>query len=1270
MKILHSADWHIGNLKGPEKNGRNLRFEDTLNCIKCLISKANDEKPDIALLSGDIFHQAKVWADRGLYEVREAIKLIDELAKICDVMILRGTPNHDGEEQFNMMGTHFASRKDVKVFIKPEVIKYETRSGKVLQIVAIPGFNRGEERAKLKGVTADEEAKIFTEQLNQQILDFSNQCENGIIKVLMTHYSVNAVKFAGSEDMMFLNLEPVISKDTLIKSKFDLVALGHIHTPQMVTDNVYYSGAINTITFNDEEEKRGFWIHDLYNNTHDFVKTPFREMLTMNLSDEDIEKVNLENFDELFEKYDVTNKIVRVKYKCSEENNKVFNKSILERKIYNSGAFYVQSINLDSGLNEINKENLYEESDPLTNLKIYLEQTNTYDEDIFEAAKPIIAEVMSEKEIKYNSGVFEPVKIEVKNYRNYEEEEFDFSNISFCVINGKNGSGKSSLFMDAILDCLYEEPREGELTGWIKSEAKSGSITFTFKIGEKLFKVIRTRTRSGKGTLNFSEFVAGEWENRSKEKFKDTQNEIIDVIGMDSLTFRSCALIMQDQYGLFLQSDMENRMNTLINILGLSVYDSMEGKVRNQLTEMNREFNNKNEEVLEAEFITKELNETEIKIEEYNNLIKEIKTKIEISELKREKLNILILNKENLLKDIERVSESEKVISKKISENEENLKLCEKIIEENQKILDTEIQIVLGIKKYNQLIEEEKKLLVSKNEYENKLKIYNERKDERNKKSLLCSKFENDYKKAVEEYELIKKKILKEEELKKGYDEYNRKKLEYEKMNLKASTYVKLNEKLNDFKEEYSVVNKEYGENITKKKEMLKNLKDKVEILNSSNCIDLANATCRFLSDAKKAKVDIEPLENEIEKLNIFYTGKLNIIKEQGIKVKEEIAKLEYSGEALTLLKDEVIALEKVAKDYDNLMLEKQRLKFINEAINEKKVLLNNEQTNLKEINEKIELTEKELGEFSQILKDYEQLKNIIKENEHWIEEEKQLPLAKERINNAKSRYHELNKVKIDYLEQQKENTININKLKNEIGEIEPIRNELNIITNELKEKNEIQNSYNSEMGAYSQKKKELLLKMEKVEELKLNLKVLSRKISIYEILKNAFSQDGIPHNIIRSVIPILTKTANNILGNMTSGKTELEFRTQKMQKSNKKEVVTLDIFIKEEGNGILPYLSKSGGEKVKAALSSIIALAEIKASCAGVQLGMLFIDEPPFLDEEGVQAYCDALNTIGERYKNIKVMAITHDPTMKARFRESIEVVKTVSGSRIVGNI
>lgn len=90
-------------------------------------------------------------------------------------------------------------------------------------------------------------------------------------------------------------------------------------------------------------------------------------------------------------------------------------------------------------------------------------------------------------------------------------------------------------------------------------------------------------------------------------------------------------------------------------------------------------------------------------------------------------------------------------------------------------------------------------------------------------------------------------------------------------------------------------------------------------------------------------------------------------------------------------------------------------------------------------------------------------------------------------------------------------------------------------------------------------------------------------------------------------------------------------------------------------------------GEKVKASLSVILALAEIKSSSAGIQLGMLFIDEPPFLDADGIQAYCDALETIQRRYSGIKIMAITHDPTMKARFPQNLDVVKTEHGSKLI---
>ena len=130
-----------------------------------------------------------------------------------------------------------------------------------------------------------------------------------------------------------------------------------------------------------------------------------------------------------------------------------------------------------------------------------------------------------------------------------------------------------------------------------------------------------------------------------------------------------------------------------------------------------------------------------------------------------------------------------------------------------------------------------------------------------------------------------------------------------------------------------------------------------------------------------------------------------------------------------------------------------------------------------------------------------------------------------------------------------------------------------------------------------------------------------------------------------------------------------IELKTEKML-TTKKEVATLDIIVCDTVTGDLPYLSRSGGESVKAALSIVLALAEIKSSESGTQLGFLFIDEPPFLDSNGIDAYCDALEAIQQRYSNLKIIAITHDPEMKSRFTQSIDVVKTPNGSEIYTNL
>ena len=55
------------------------------------------------------------------------------------------------------------------------------------------------------------------------------------------------------------------------------------------------------------------------------------------------------------------------------------------------------------------------------------------------------------------------------------------------------------------------------------------------------------------------------------------------------------------------------------------------------------------------------------------------------------------------------------------------------------------------------------------------------------------------------------------------------------------------------------------------------------------------------------------------------------------------------------------------------------------------------------------------------------------------------------------------------------------------------------------------------------------------------------------------------------------------------------------------------------------------------------------------------------FLDQDGTEAYVDALEAIRNRYPDTKIMAITHDENFKARFSQSVTVIKTDDGSKVV---
>jgi exonuclease SbcC len=612
MKILHTGDWHLGAYVGPQCDDPMKRMENTIKCLDEVVETAKKEEPDVILICGDIFHTAKVWADRSNVELRVAADYIKKLAAVAPVAILYGTPNHDSIEMYkNLVLMCSDEANGVWFYLQPELCRIYTNKSGPLQVAGIPGFDKGFFRAKFPGLSAEEENKIFSQELSNIVAGLSAQLDPNIPSVLMAHHTVSACDLDNGQSSIFLQNEVILDTNALDNSEFDLVCLGHIHKAQQIDCRkpVFYSGSLDAFTFNDEGHEKGFWIHNINveGPYHDFdfpskyIDTPAREFLTCRWEADLKEYINhgLEANMPVDDTY--KDAVVRVLYTCDSDTEKALDKKKLERDLYNAGAYYVPEIRPEKITASVNKESLTEKLTVKECLFKYLdEKIGGVLDPYYMTALPIIEKIQASTPAGSQTGLFLPVEIEVHNYRSYADEKLSFKDIYFAMVNGVNGSGKSSLFMDAIVDCLYEEPREGDLTGWIRNNEKSGSISFTFQLGADTYRVTRTRQKSGKATLSVSKLAglgAGisynkdfdlNWEDISCQKIVDTQQKIIDLLGMDANTFRSCVLIMQDQYGKFMEAKPEDRMNVLANLLGLGIYDELEAETKEQLREVNR----------------------------------------------------------------------------------------------------------------------------------------------------------------------------------------------------------------------------------------------------------------------------------------------------------------------------------------------------------------------------------------------------------------------------------------------------------------------------------------------------------------------------------------------------------------------------------------------------------------------------------------------------------------------------------------------------------
>jgi len=184
------------------------------------------------------------------------------------------------------------------------------------------------------------------------------------------------------------------------------------------------------------------------------------------------------------------------------------------------------------------------------------------------------------------------------------------------------------------------------------------------------------------------------------------------------------------------------------------------------------------------------------------------------------------------------------------------------------------------------------------------------------------------------------------------------------------------------------------------------------------------------------------------------------------------------------------------------------------------------------------------------------------------------------------------------------------------------------------------------------------------VAELEAALDVAVLEERILQRLVTAFGVNGIPARIIESVLPELSRHANELLNQLRPG-LALEIRAQRAKKSGDGVVEALDLIVSDDA-GERPLALFSGGERMSVSLALAVGLSRLVARRAGTAIRTLVIDEPDGLDADARRAFGQALRVLAHAGELERVILVSHHPDL-AEYGDAVyAVTKDAAGSHV----
>lgn len=247
MKILHTADWHLG----AKTEGKN-RIEEQRQVMAEIVEISEEEKVDVVIISGDVFDQAVPTSEAEdlFYET------LENLTKNNDRVVVTIAGNHDDPKRLTA-GAHFTNKHNCIIAggLNPRIIDSEFNGGTIRKVedasvlIEVNG-GRGVQKCVVGMLPYPSEAR-FEEQSKEnnyqdKVKEWARLATKGFkgdtFNILATHLMLVGSKLTtkDGEECRVGDIN-AISKADLPHA--DYYALGHIHSYQSMKGHYVYSGA-------------------------------------------------------------------------------------------------------------------------------------------------------------------------------------------------------------------------------------------------------------------------------------------------------------------------------------------------------------------------------------------------------------------------------------------------------------------------------------------------------------------------------------------------------------------------------------------------------------------------------------------------------------------------------------------------------------------------------------------------------------------------------------------------------------------------------------------------------------------------------------------------------------------------------------------------------------------------------------------------------------------------------------------------------------------